>query len=568
MKAKEAKGKGKGKKKAQEVTAASSAPGQLWADKYKPQAVADVLGNAANVKKLSSWLQDWDKNFLADKVKPDKSKPKSALLSGPPGIGKTSSATMVLKQLGYHMTELNASDTRSKKSVAAELTEVIQNTVLNVGGQKDQQQKRAIVMDEVDGMGGSDRGGIQELITLIKKSKVPIICICNDRGHTKVRSLANHCLDLRFNRPTKGTIAKRMQAIAEAEGLEVETNAIELLAESLGNDIRMILNALQMWSRTKKSMSYMEAKDGLKTLTKDKMLRVNTFDAAKMIFDLSKPLWDRTDAFFVDYNIMPLFVQQNYLNSLRMSDRDTQVDRMTQAADAVSDADLVAAMVRGTENHWELLTTQAAMNCRIANFTKGPIGNATFPEWFGKNSTTGKRKRLLAELSTHLMWRVSSNRETLRQTYIPALRERLLRPLIESQVQGVEETVDLLDEYGLSRDDLVDVLPEFVLQDGNPDHIKSLSTATKTALTKEYNSRPHTSAALVQAMSAPKKKRKAAVDVDEAAEGEEGAEEAEADEDEEEDVAALQKRFAKKKGRGKAKGKPAAKGKGKGRAKG
>lgn len=48
-------------------------------------------------------------------------------------------------------------------------------------------RKQLVVMDEVDGMGGSDRGGIQELIMLIKKSKVPIIAICNDRQHQKIR---------------------------------------------------------------------------------------------------------------------------------------------------------------------------------------------------------------------------------------------------------------------------------------------------------------------------------------------------------------------------------------------
>jgi len=36
-------------------------------------------------------------------------------------------------------------------------------------------------MDEVDGMSSGDRGGVSELIQIIKKSKIPIICICNDR---------------------------------------------------------------------------------------------------------------------------------------------------------------------------------------------------------------------------------------------------------------------------------------------------------------------------------------------------------------------------------------------------
>ena len=56
-------------------------------------------------------------------------------------------------------------------------------------------------MDEVDGVGAGDRGGIAALISVIKDSKTPIICICNDRQHQKIQSLANHCYDLKFGRP-------------------------------------------------------------------------------------------------------------------------------------------------------------------------------------------------------------------------------------------------------------------------------------------------------------------------------------------------------------------------------
>lgn len=56
-------------------------------------------------------------------------------------------------------------------------------------------------MDEVDGMSGNaDRAGIAELIQMIKRTQVPIICICNDRQSRKIRSLANYCFDLRFQR--------------------------------------------------------------------------------------------------------------------------------------------------------------------------------------------------------------------------------------------------------------------------------------------------------------------------------------------------------------------------------
>jgi len=53
-------------------------------------------------------------------------------------------------------------------------------------------------MDEVDGVGAGDRGGIAALIKVIKSSKTPIICICNDRQSQKLASLVNHCFDLKF----------------------------------------------------------------------------------------------------------------------------------------------------------------------------------------------------------------------------------------------------------------------------------------------------------------------------------------------------------------------------------
>ena len=95
-------------------------------------------------------------------------------------------------------------------------------------------------MDEVDGMGGADRGGLPELIKIIKGAKSPIICICNDRQAQKIRSLAGHCYDLRVKRPTKQVIAKRVIEIAAKEGLIVEFNAAEMLVEQVGNDIRQV----------------------------------------------------------------------------------------------------------------------------------------------------------------------------------------------------------------------------------------------------------------------------------------------------------------------------------------
>lgn len=44
-------------------------------------------------------------------------------------MGKSSTATLVAEDLGYHVMELNASDTRNKKSLSEELETVIGNQV-------------------------------------------------------------------------------------------------------------------------------------------------------------------------------------------------------------------------------------------------------------------------------------------------------------------------------------------------------------------------------------------------------------------------------------------------------
>lgn len=92
----------------------------LWTVKYQPQKYSDIIGNASMVTKLAGWLKNWDRFRENDfkKIGSDElSEKRAVLISGPPGIGKTTTAHLVAKLEGWQIIEFNASDVRSKLSI-------------------------------------------------------------------------------------------------------------------------------------------------------------------------------------------------------------------------------------------------------------------------------------------------------------------------------------------------------------------------------------------------------------------------------------------------------------------
>ena len=167
---------------------------------------------------------------------------------------------------------------------------------------------------------------------------------------------------------------------------------------------------------------------------------------------------DRYGSFFVDYDMVPLLVQQALPQSVQSVPGETPTSRLTRMADgldAVVAGDLMSNVVR-SRGHWGLLTSVAAMNVKAAYHACGSVAFPGFPEWFGKNSTTGKRRRLLGELSMHMNHRVSGGTLALRMHYMSAMRATMYAPLVARGAEGVQDTIDLLDAYGLSKQDLTE----------------------------------------------------------------------------------------------------------------
>jgi replication factor C subunit 1 len=264
----------------------------LWTTKYAPSDMSDIIGNQGVINKLSTWLDDWEDVVINDNKKDVSSSFKkgrvenpnarACLISGDPGIGKTTAVRLIAQDKGYRTFELNASDQRNKGVINKGVGYLMDSRTLGGGDQKGEiLDKNLIIMDEIDGMGGNeDRGGVAALIQIIKNTKTPIICICNDRQSQKLKTLANHCYDLRFNKPDKRQVVQLLLRICDKENLPAESNALEYLVESVNNDIRQSINFLELWARRNRSLKFFDVQKGYGKFSKDSLGMMSNFEAA------------------------------------------------------------------------------------------------------------------------------------------------------------------------------------------------------------------------------------------------------------------------------------------------
>ncbi|XP_054993580.1 replication factor C subunit 1 [Sorex araneus] len=495
----------------------------LWVDKYKPTSLRTVIGQQGEqscANKLLRWLQGWHRAPSEEKKhatkfgkfagKDDGSSFKAALLSGPPGVGKTTTATLVCQELGYSYVELNASDTRSRSSLKEIVAESLNNTSIKgfySSGGSPGSLKHALIMDEVDGMAGNeDRGGIQELIGLIKHTKIPIICMCNDRNHPKIRSLVHYCFDLRFQRPRVEQIKGAMLSIAFKEGLKIPPPAMNEIILGANQDIRQVLHNLSMWCAETKALTYDQAKADSHRAKKD--IKLGPFDVARKVFAAGEEtahmsLVDKSDLFFHDYSIAPLFVQENYVHVKPVAaggDMKKHLMLLSRAADSICDGDLVDRQIRSMQN-WNLLPTQAI----YASVLPGELMRGfmtqfpTFPSWLGKHSSTGRHDRIVQDLALHMSLRTYSSKRTVNLDYLSHIRDALVQPLISQGVEGAQDVVTLMDTYHLMKEDFENIM-ELSSWGGKPSPFSRLDPKVKAAFTRAYNREAHLTPYSLQAL--------------------------------------------------------------------
>lgn len=251
----------------------------MWTEKYRARKFTDLIGDERTHRAVLHWLKGWEPIVFPgfSKSRPEKGQEedqerihrKVLLLSGPPGLGKTTLAHVCAKQAGYEVLEINASDERSRDVVKGRIrdalaTENVKGANVEVGENKVRRAAKpvCVVVDEVDGVvGGAGSGGeggfMKALIDLVlldqrnsnkteeankgKKRKGdkfrflrPLILVCNDLYHPSLRPLRASSIAemIHVRQAPLENVVGRIRSIFTREGIPCDGDGARRLCEA------------------------------------------------------------------------------------------------------------------------------------------------------------------------------------------------------------------------------------------------------------------------------------------------------------------------------------------------
>jgi len=180
-----------------------------------------VIGQDHAINEVLTFLAKW----------PPKRGKRALLLWGPTGTGKTMLARELAQKKQWDLIEVNAADKRSAKSIRELLGGTInQTSLLNKG--------KLILIDEIDGLSGGDRGAIGEIKKLVSESKFPIILICSNPYDKKFLPLRNICKSIEMKALTNSSIEKILIEHCKSNSLKFDPEKIRTANSASHGDAR------------------------------------------------------------------------------------------------------------------------------------------------------------------------------------------------------------------------------------------------------------------------------------------------------------------------------------------
>ena len=204
----------------------------LWVEKYRPSKISDCI--------LTDDLKTTFQTFVNESHVPN------LLLSGGPGVGKTTIAKAMLKELDATYMMINGSEESG--------IDVLRNKIKNFASTVSMDGKRKfVILDEADYLNPQStqpalRGFIEEF-----HKNCGFILTCNFKNRI-IEPIHSRCSVIEFRIPSslKPTLAgeffKRVQTILIQENVQFQPKAVAGVVEKYFPDWRRVLNELQRYS--------------------------------------------------------------------------------------------------------------------------------------------------------------------------------------------------------------------------------------------------------------------------------------------------------------------------------
>ena len=196
----------------------------LWVEKYRPQTLAEYVGNETVKETIQQYLDNNDIPHL--------------LLHGKAGTGKTTLAKLIVNTIKCDSMIINASDENN--------VDTVRNKVKNFASSMGFAGFKIIILDEFDYMTPNAQAILRNLMETFSKH-CRFILTCN--YHEKIIDpIKSRCQTFAITPPTKKDVAIQVTRILDAEKIKYDLKNVADIISSYYPDIRRILNTCQLQS--------------------------------------------------------------------------------------------------------------------------------------------------------------------------------------------------------------------------------------------------------------------------------------------------------------------------------
>lgn len=205
-----------------------------WSEKYRPKKLEEIVGNDEIIKRLMMISKEGNIPNI--------------ILSGPSGLGKTTSIHCLAKELlgeDYEkgVLEINASDTRGIEIVRNKIKMFAQKKT-NFNGIR----HKIVILDEADSMTAAAQQALRRTMEMYSTT-TRFVFACNTS--TKIiEPIQSRCAILRFSKLENRDVKKRLEYIMKQEGIEdmIEEDGKDAIIFLSDGDLRYGINTLQVAS--------------------------------------------------------------------------------------------------------------------------------------------------------------------------------------------------------------------------------------------------------------------------------------------------------------------------------